>query len=230
MVLQEKLHTCAELMEYINEVGFLPLLSLGIKGWSAEEVMDEDCQYVRLPEGGYEWPLWDWKGDIIRETGCAYGKFISKKAVFISKQWWPDFCNYRRSKYPYPEPGSIEEAILETLKLNDNMITRELRKACGFTLPKMRSKFDAYVARLQMGGYIVTEDFVYPRDKHGRKYGMGWVLLNTPENLFGREACHIDCSPEESKQRIVAQLCKILPGIDEKGCEKLLDKGITTKL
>ena len=25
MILQEKLHSCAELMEYINEIGFLPL-------------------------------------------------------------------------------------------------------------------------------------------------------------------------------------------------------------
>ena len=224
MILQDKLHSCAELMEYINEIGFLPLLPLGIRGWSAEEVMDEDCQYVKLPDGGYEWPLWDWKGDIIRETGCAYGKFICKKAVFISKEWWPDFCNYRRSKYPYPEEGSIEEAILETLKLNGSMITRDLRKACGFTQPKMRSKFDAYVSRLQMGGYIVTEDFVYPHDKHGMQYGWGWSLLNTPESLFGREACHIDRSPEESKQRIVEQLCKILPGCNEESCGIILDK------
>ncbi len=225
MILQDKLHSCAELMEYINEIGFLPLLPLGIRGWSAEEVVDEDCQYVQLPEGGFEWPLWDWKGDIIRETGCAYGKFICKKAVFISKEWWPDFCNYRRSKYPYPEPDSIEEAILETLKFNGSMITRDLRKACGFTQPKMRGKFDAYVARLQMGGYIVTEDFVYPRDKHGREYGFGWALLNTPENLFGREACHITRSPEDSKQRIVAHLCKILPvSTDEESCALILDK------
>lgn len=89
----------------------------------------------------------------------------------------------------------------------------------------MRGKFDAYVARLQMGGYIVTEDFVYPRDKHGREYGFGWALLNTPENLFGREACHITRSPEESKQRIVAHLCKILPvNTDEESCALILDK------
>lgn len=62
MILQDKLHSCAELMEYINEIGFLPLLPLGIRGWSAEEVVDEDCQYVQLPEGGFEWPLWGLEG------------------------------------------------------------------------------------------------------------------------------------------------------------------------
>ena len=28
----EKLHTCAQLIEYINDVGFLPLLNIGIEG------------------------------------------------------------------------------------------------------------------------------------------------------------------------------------------------------
>ena len=35
---QELLHSCPELIDYINETGFLPLLSMGIAGWSAEEV------------------------------------------------------------------------------------------------------------------------------------------------------------------------------------------------
>jgi hypothetical protein len=35
---KELLHSCPELIDYINETGFLPLLSMGINGWSAEEV------------------------------------------------------------------------------------------------------------------------------------------------------------------------------------------------
>lgn len=165
---KELLHSCPELIDYINETGFLPLLSMDINGWSAEEVVDEDCQYTRLPDGGWEWPLWEWKGAILQESGCAYGKFFKDKAAFISREWWPDFCNYRRSVYPYPEAGSIEESILDVLKSEGSLITRELRAACGFTGPKMRSRFDAYITRLEMGGYIVTEDFIYPRDRTGK--------------------------------------------------------------
>ena len=51
---QKPLHSCPELIDYINETGFLPLLSMGIAGWSAEEVTDEDCQYTRLPDGGWK--------------------------------------------------------------------------------------------------------------------------------------------------------------------------------
>ena len=160
---QELLHSCPELIDYINETGFLPLLSMGIAGWSAEEVTDEDCQYTRLPDGGWEWPLWEWKGAILQESGCAYGKFFKDKAAFISREWWPDFCNYRRSLFPYPEAGSIEETILDILRCEGSLITRELRAACGFTGPRMRSRFDAYLTRLEMGGYIVTEDLSTPR-------------------------------------------------------------------
>lgn len=217
-----EIHSCPELMDFINEVGFLPLLNIGVAGWSADDVVDEDCGYTVLPDGGWEWPLWEWKGDIIRETGCAYGKFFDRKAAFISKEWWPDFCNYRRSLQPSPEEGSIESMIVETLREGGSMITRDLRRACGFTGPKMRGKFDAFIARLQMSAYIVTEDFVYPHDRHGRRYGWGWSLLTTPESLFGRDACQPERTPQESYARIMSQLTKVLPGVEEPLLQKIL--------
>lgn len=216
------LHTCPELIDYINETGFLPLLNMGIPGWSAEDVMDEDCQYTRLPDGGWEWPMWQWKGSILQESGCAYGKFFDRKAAFVSRDWWPDFCNYRRSVFPLPEAGSVEEGILDILRAEGSLITRQLRAACGFTGPNMRGKFDSYITRLEMGCYIVTEDFIYPTDRHGREYGWGWSLLTTPEALFGREACHPGCTPQESRERLLCQLRKILPDASARQLDSLL--------
>ena len=219
-------------MAYIQEVGFLPLLGSCVYGFSAEEVVSDDCRYVVLPDGGWDWPLWKWKGTVVTEGNCVYGKFFDKKAGFISREWWPDFYNYRRSKHPFPVKGSgqterawsgsIEETILLTLQEHGSLITRELRAACGFDGPKMRSKFDGYVTRLQMGCYIVTEDFVYPTDKHGREYGWGWSLLTTPETLYGREACTTANTPEESYRRLTEHFRKILPAATEKQIQKLI--------
>ncbi len=209
-------------MNYVSEVGFLPLLSLGVPGWSAEEVGDEESRYTVFPDGGWEWPLWEWKGQVIQESGCAYGKFFKGKAGFVSKEWWPDFCNWRRHRHPKPAEGSIEEAILLTLQESGSMITRELRKACGFGGPKMRSKFDGYVTRLQMAGYVVTEDFVYPTDKHGKRYGWGWSLLTTPESFLGIELCRVERTPEESFERLYGQLRKLLPSASDKLIRELL--------
>ena len=209
-------------MAYIQEVGFLPLLYSGIAGFSAEEVVDDDNRYVALPDGGWDWPLWKWKGPIVQEGICVYGKFFAGKAGFISREWWPDFCNYRRSKHPQPEEGSVEEAILLTLQEHGSLITRELRAACGFTGPKMRSRFDAYVTKLQMACRITTEDFVYPRDKHNNEYGWGWALLTTPEALLGKEACQCERTPEESLQRMLNHLRTILPTATEAQLHTLL--------
>ena len=216
------IHNATELMDYIQQVGFLPLLDSGIAGYSADEAVDPDCRYVLLDDGGWDWPLWDWKGPIVTESDCVYGKFFNKKAGFVSRSWWPDLYNWRRHSHPAPSPGSIEETILMTLREHGSMITRDLRRACGFTEPKMRSRFDGYVTRLQMACRIVTEDFVYPQDKHGKRYGWGWALLSTPEQLLGKEACHCDRTPEESLARMLDHLRRRLPRASEQQITRLI--------
>lgn len=222
MMYSEEIHSCAELMAYIQKIGFLPLLDSGILGYSAEAIVDDDCRYVVLPDGGWDWPLWKWKGPIVQEGDCVYGKFFAGKAGFISREWWPDFCNYRRSKHPAPAEGSIEDTILLTLAEHGSLITRELRVACGFTGPKMRSRFDGYITRLQMACRIITEDFVYPLDKHNNEYGWGWSLLTIPEQLLGRDLCQSPYSPDESYQRLLTHFQNILPNASDKQIEKLI--------
>ncbi len=222
MDMDNKIHNSAELIELIGRIGFLPLLDSGIGGFSAEDMVDDDCRYVVLPDGGWDWPLWKWKGEVITDGGHVYGKFFAGKAGFISRKWWPDFCNYRRARHPLsagdrhddgarPAMGDIEETIMLTLATHGSLITRELRALCGFDGPKMRSRFDSYVTRLQMATRIVTEDFVYPTDRHGRQYGWGWSLLTTPEQLYGRDACLCDRSPDESYDRIFRHLRTLIP-------------------
>ena len=216
------IHNATELMGYIQEVGFLPLLYSGIAGYSADEAVDPDCRYVILDDGSWDWPLWDWKGPIVTEGDCVYGKFFNKKAGFVSRAWWPDLYNWRRHAHPAPLAGSVEEAILMTLREHGSMITRDLRRLCGFTEAKMRSRFDGYVTRLQMACRVVTEDFVYPRDKHGKQYGWGWALLTTPEQLLGHEACQCDRTPQESFERMLNHLKQLLPHATERELIKLI--------
>lgn len=217
-----KIHSAAQLTELINQYGFLPLLESGISGFSADAVVDDDCGYVIFPEGGWDWPMWKWKGPIVSEGGCVYGKFFAGKAGFISREWWPDFCNYRRSVNPTPNEGTIEDSILAILRESGSLITRDLRSACGFNGTKMRSRFDNYITRLQMATRIVTEDFVYPHDKHNREYGWGWSLLTTPERLYGRDACYCARTPEESFRRMLTHLHTLLPTATDRQLRKLL--------
>lgn len=217
-----EIQSCPQLIAFIGQVGFLPLLESGIDGYNAEALMGEEYHYTKFTDGSWEWPLWEWKGSCIREGNCVYGKFFAYKAGFVSRTWWPDFCNWRRSQNPPPLSDSIEDAILQTLREHGSMIARELRAACDMTGPKMRSRFDSYITRLQMACRIVTEDFVYPIDKHGREYGFGWSLLTTPEKLYGTEACQSSYSPQESFNRMVQHLKKTLAEASEQQIIKLI--------
>lgn len=219
---KKKISECTELMQIIQDYGFLPLLESGVDGFSADAMVDDDCRYTSTPDGGWDWPMWKWKGPIITNGDCVYGKFFNKKAGFVSKEWWPDLYNYRRSKSAEPEVDSIEETIIETLRNEGSLITRDLRAACGFDGPKMRSKFDSYITKMQMDCRIVTEDFVYPTDKHGKEYGWGWALLSTPENLYGLSKCKCQRTPAESGERIRQHLTNLLPQASKKQILKLL--------
>ena len=46
-----EIYNSAQLMELIQEIGFLPLLDSGVRGFSAEEIVSDDCRYVMLPDG-----------------------------------------------------------------------------------------------------------------------------------------------------------------------------------
>jgi len=215
------IHNCAQLIELVDEIGFLPLLRVGVSGWSAEEQVAPECNYTPLPDGGWDWPLWQWKGEVIQASGCAYGKLLLGKAAFVSKAQWPHFCHWRRSKYPIAD-GSVEAMILSVLREQGSMTTRDLRVACGFVGPKMRGRFDTFLTRLERSCHVVAGDFVYSHDRHGRPYGWGQSLLATPESLFGRAACHPACSPQESYSIIERQMSRLFPDAGPEGVAMML--------
>lgn len=68
----------SDLIAAINEYGFLPFFENTIDGFSIEEHITPDCWWHSATG---EWSAWEWKGPVIQETGCAYGKFFEKKPV-----------------------------------------------------------------------------------------------------------------------------------------------------
>ncbi|WP_439424440.1 AlkZ-related protein [Segatella copri] len=52
--------------------------------------------------------------------------------------------------------------------------------------------------------------------------GWDWPLVNTPEELYGRETCQCNRTPEESYQRNFEHLKEILPDASDKQIIKLI--------
>ena len=65
------IHNATELVDLIQEIGFLPLLYSGISGYSAEDVVDSDCRYVVYDDGGWDWPMWKWKEGWLHQYGLV---------------------------------------------------------------------------------------------------------------------------------------------------------------
>ena len=91
------IRTKEDLIQAINEYGFVPFFINSISGFSIEEHIAPECWYNSL--GDSMWPAWDWKGPVIKEAGCAYGKFFER--LCHNKQLINSHFCRGASKLPY---------------------------------------------------------------------------------------------------------------------------------
>lgn len=216
------IHSLSDLSQMVREWGFLPLLKNKIPGFSVEEHTPPELWFADNTDGP-----WEWKGPVIKETGCAYGKFFQGRAGFISAEWFPDFANYRRDGYDFDaryEDGLArrqDKMVYDILAGSPSLLSKEWRRLAG--IPK-RGEFDSIVSRLQMQGYVTTIDFEYAKDRHGNSYGWGLARYAVPEEHFEDTFTgHVyDREPEESKKKIREYLRSMLPQAAEKQIDGII--------
>ena len=216
-----------DLTETIDSLGFVPFFANDIRGFSIEEHVTRDCWYGGSEDGF--WPVWEWKGPIIQQKTCAYGKFYKGKAMYISMKWFPDFANYRRDGYDFDaryEDGLArrdDKVLYELIEANEPILSKPLKKLGDYRKGGKKG-FDSSVTRLQKHAYVVISDFRYLTDRNGNEYGWGVAEYATPEKFYGKEFTDnvYRRTPEESYERIMNHFQKILPGVDEKALEKII--------
>ncbi|MBQ9680177.1 MAG: hypothetical protein IJV48_05805 [Ruminococcus sp.] len=220
------IHSKAELIKAIDTFGFLPFFENSVAGFSIEEHIDPDCWYDN--ETG-SWPVWEWKGPVIRETGCAYGKFFEKKACYISPEWFPDFANYRRDGYDFDaryDDGLAplkDKQLYDLIEANAPILSKELKKIGDYRKGGVKG-FDTIITRLQSQGYVIISDFVYMKDRFGEPYGWGVAEYATPESFMGKafsDAVY-QRTPQESYERLLNHFKELFPDEEERVLKKFL--------
>lgn len=215
--------TRADLEDAVQRLGFLPFFANSIKGFSLEEHIDPKLWFTQ-EEGP-----WEWKGPVIRETGCAYGKFFGKKAAFISREWFPDFANYRRDGYDFDarfedELASYQDKrLFELVEAKAPVLSKNLKQMGNYKKGGNKG-FDTIITRLQAQCYVLISDFVYMKDKKGRTYGWGVAEYSTPERFMGSDFTQkvYDVTPEESRRKVLAHLRGLMPEVGREAWEKFL--------
>ena len=214
-----RIRTWKELINWINEVGFLPLFANDVAGFSAEEHVSPNFWWT----DDAEQDPWLWREYIARSHEVAYGKFFDKKAGFISREWLPYFANYRRNGYDFDarwEDGLAnireknimdfyvsEDADGETVWKTEDILSTDLKKMAGFGRDGAKN-YPGIITGLQMNLYLVITDFRKRRNKKGREYGMSVSVMFPPETIWGYDtvtAAYRE-SPRTSWERIVGRV------------------------
>lgn len=217
------IRTKQDMADAVQTVGFLPLFRNSVSGFSIEERAAPEAWFSS------EVGIWEWKGPVIREIGCAYGKFFERKAAFVSAEWFPDFANFRRDGYDFDarfDDGLAsyqDRTLFELVDANAPVVSKRL-KELGDYRKGGRKGFDTSMSRLQAQCYCVISDFVYLTDKRGKQYGWGVAEYSTPEKFMGERFAETvyQRTPEESRRRVLEYLAGLLPDVSESALRKFL--------
>lgn len=220
-----------DLVDAIETFGIIPYFATSVPGFSLEEHCSPSVLWSDDDNN-----TWEWKGPVIRQSHCAYGKFFEKKAAYVSSDWFLDLANYRRDGYDFDaryDDGLAKYSDKELFEMIDRkapVLSKELRTDGGYAYSgrwqKVEGKkgFDTSLARLQELCYVTTTDFVYTTDRSGRKRGWGVAQYSTPEKWFGAPFTEkvYQRSPAESHDRLLEHLISLFPSVPEKKLSKFL--------
>ena len=213
-----------DLVGAVERFGIVPLFENSIPGFSVAEHVDPRCWFSGVEDG-----VWEWKGPVIRESGCAYGKFFEKKAAFVRRDVFLDLANYRRDGYDFDAryddglASRQDKELYELVEAHAPILSGRL-KAIGNYRKNGRKGFETSMNRLQAQCYLLISDFVYQEDRFGKRYGWGIAEYSTPERWMGTDfSAHVyDRPPEESRERLLALLRELCPRADEKALLRFL--------
>ena len=225
----KRIRRIEDLIETVDEIGFLPFFCSRIYGFSLEDHVADSAWYRGRWHGKVVWDAWNWKGELLRDKSLIYGKFFEGKAGFISKEWFPDFCNYRRDGYDFDsrfEDGLAnykDKGIVEYLIQSGATLTKNIKDDLNYKKGGNKG-FETVITRLQMQTYVVPVNYEYSVRKSGEEFGWGNCRYDIADNYWGKKLC---CSaykrePEESYERIMKQFKKLLPEADENDIKKMI--------
>ena len=160
-----QLHSADGLIAAVEQHGFLPFFRNEIHGFSIEELCPPALWFADDVDGP-----WEWKGPAARSGKCLYGKLFNKKAGFVSREWIPDFANFRRDGYDFDarwDDGLAsykDKELYEAIAGEGRMLSKRLKEALNYRKGG-NTGFETCITRLQMQSYVCIADFVYMQDK-----------------------------------------------------------------
>lgn len=200
----DKIHTAEDLIAAVNEYGVLPFWT--DEGFSAWQMSGVNFN-----------AFWTLREQAINTNEFVYGKFVNKKATFVSKEVFPYLAALRRDGYDFDsltDEGKAPRREVEIMNAVGDKPTP------SYTLGKslQMKGFDGAVTSLQNKTYLCL---------NFKKSAMGTALLCRPEDVFGYDYVRgkYSLTPQENAVELL-RLAKGLHQFDEKTRDKILSPAI----
>ena len=199
-----KIHTAEDLIAAVNEYGVLPFWT--DEGFSAWQMSGVNFN-----------AFWTLREQAINTNEFVYGKFVNKKATFVSKEVFPYLAALRRDGYDFDsltDEGKAPRREVEIMNAVGDKPTP------SYTLGKslQMKGFDGAVTSLQNKTYLCL---------NFKKSAMGTALLCRPEDVFGYDYVRgkYSLTPQENAAELL-RLAKGLYEFDKKARDKILSPAI----
>jgi hypothetical protein len=178
-----RIKTYEEATQVIKELGILPLATLVPQYPSLDRVTLKENWHT-----GSEFDPWLWRAMFPSEGTAAYGKFLKKKSVLISKEILPliraVLGNKETMEKRYSE-GLVSREAFELFKLireEEGIDTRVLRVKAGMKDKEKKKAFDQALGELQGSMDIVVAGTKEKTNDLGEKNGWSSTSFETMDH------------------------------------------------
>jgi hypothetical protein len=196
-----QIHTYEDASEVIKEIGFLPLAPL-VPGYpSLDSITSKDQWYT-----GSEFDPWMWRAKFPVEGVAAYGKFVKKKSVLISRELLPFvravLGSNRSIKERYHDGLVSREALdlFNSISEEEGIDSRVLRVKAGMKEKEKKKLFDYALLELQGFLDIAVSGTKEKTDLAGEKNGWSSMSYETMDYWAqNKEITLVNFEPETAK-------------------------------
>lgn len=206
-----RIETYEEAVKVINEVGILPLAALVPQYPSLDSITDKENWYT-----GSELDPWSWRVRFPVDGVAAYGKFIKKKSIFISRELLPVVGTILGSEDTLEKrysDGLVSREALELfqfIQAEEGIDTRVLRVKAGMKDKEKKKVFDQALLELQGSMDIVICGTKEKTNELGEKNGWSSTSYETMENWANRHKVQLgNIKLEDAKITLKNHLEKI---------------------
>ncbi|WP_339324990.1 hypothetical protein [Paenibacillus sp. FSL W8-0194] len=197
-----------EAVELIEKAGILPLASLIPDYPSLESVTPRESWHSDT-----ERDPWKWRVRFPAEGKAAYGKFIKKKAVLVSPDWFP--LVHQALRLGKSAEGCYKDGLLsrtawelyQLIEIEQGIDTRVLRERAHMKAKEDKKAFDQAVVELQDALFIVISGVKAKVNADGESNGWNSTAYETTANWMRVNGImESGLSKEEARAELIRRL------------------------